>query len=41
MNIADAKDHVKAVSKRKRNRTIIDSDNSGGDDHEIDTIPRE
>jgi hypothetical protein len=43
MDIADAikKDHVKAFSKRKRSRTVTDSDNSGGDDHETDTIPRE
>ena len=43
MNIANAikKDYVKAVSKRKKSRTVTNSDNSGGDDHETHTILRE
>jgi hypothetical protein len=43
MSIANAikKDHVKAVSKRKRNRTATDSDNSEDDDHETNIISRE
>ena len=43
MNITNVikKDYVKAVLKRKKSRIITNNDNSGDNDHEMNTILRE